>query len=122
MANNRIRLFQTTQKCFKAVGFYASPSQPNENCQFNWKNLYHLFAAVIMIVTVLGFLIFKAQTVYEYGITFYITISFSGLIIHYACIVCKMGKILKLIEVYEEFIERRKCENLTLELKFLFSL
>lgn len=109
MANSTIKLFQTTQNCFKAIGYYASSSQPSQNCRFNRTNLYYMFVLVFMLVPVLGFLIFRAQSVYEYGITFYTTITLLGVIIYYACIVCEMGKILKLIETYEEFIEKRKC-------------
>lgn len=62
-----------------------------------------------MNVPVFGFVIFKAQSVYEYGITFCVTITLVGLIVIYICIIYTVTNILKLIEKYEEFIEKREC-------------
>lgn len=109
MANNKLKLFHAVQKYFNAMGFFASPLQPNERCKFNWINLYFVLVLVIPVVPVLGFLIFKAQSAYEYGITFYAAITVILRISNHLTIINDLGKMLKLNKKYEEIIKNRKC-------------
>lgn len=91
------------------MGFFASPSQPNRRCELNSKNLYYVLVIAIMVIPELSFLILKARSVYEYGITIYVTITMIGMVMYYAIIGCQLGKMLKMIEKYEEIIEKRLC-------------
>lgn len=107
------------------MGFFASPLQPNQRCRLNATNLCYMCALALIVIPVAGFLIFEAQSVYEYGISVYSLITLAMLSFFYVTIVYEMGIMLKLIEKYEEIIENRKysisnChnENLALRLKF----
>lgn len=108
MATNKVKLFKAVQTHFNALGFSTSSPQPNQRCKFNRKNLFYILVSAIILIPVLGFSIFKAQSVYEYGITFYTAITLLGLTAYYMIIIFEMGEMLKLIEKYEGLIEKRK--------------
>lgn len=103
-----IKLFCNVHKYFKAMGFYA-PSQPNVYCPVNRKNVFHMFAVTGSIIPPSGFLIFKAQSVYEYSNTFYVTVAMTTITVEYIVYFCKMRSIINLIEHFQDFIEKRKC-------------
>lgn len=101
-----IKLFRAAQTYFDAMGLYAAPPS-NESCRFNRKNTFYIFAVVGMFIPVTGFLFFKANTTYEYSVSFYILTTAFSMTVHFAAILRKMGSIPKLIENYEDFIMKR---------------
>lgn len=106
---NGIKLFQLDRQHFEALGFYAWPSLPsNQTCRLNRKNLYYIFIVAGMLIPVVGFGIFKAHSVYEYGITIYTIITLFVVIFYYGVLIFGMAKILNLIAHYEDFIAQRK--------------
>lgn len=111
---NKIKLFLVAQNYFEAMGFYASPSQPNQICSLNRKNLYYILVPAIIGISIVAFMSSKAQSVYEYGISFFIIITIMTLIAYYMVILFKMGKLLNLVGQYEEFIEKRKWFGIVL--------
>lgn len=102
-----IKLFRRVQTYFRALGLHA-PSIVNKNCAFNRRNLFFISVFVGPFCPVSSYLIFKANTVYEYGITFYTSIILIHLIVDFAIIMCELGNILKLIKQYEIFLMKRK--------------
>lgn len=102
-----LKLFRTVQKYFVALGFYA-PSQPNHICSFNRKNGFHFCTVTGMCISLAGFFCLKANSAYEYSISFYMLISVMAITVHFTVFLQKMGSIAKLIENYQEFIKKRK--------------
>lgn len=108
MTNHKIKLFSEAQSYCNSIGFFASPLQPNQRCRLNAKSLYYFCMLALPAILVLCFLIFKAQSVYEYGISAYAFITLTMLAIFHVIIVYEMGNMLMLVEKYEEIIENRK--------------
>lgn len=102
-----IKLFRAVRKYFKAMGFYAPPS-PIQNCELNRKNMFYTFAMAGMFILVTGFFLFKATTIYEYSMSFYMSIAMITVPAYCVIFIYKMGSIEMLIEKYEEFIGKRK--------------
>lgn len=111
MANNNIKLFQEVQKYHKSMGFFATPSQPDQICRLNATNVYYIGALVFMLFPVACFSIFKAQSVYEYGITLYILVTLIVIVNFYVVFFCKLGAMLSLIAKFENIIDNRKCST-----------
>lgn len=103
-----MKLFRSVQLIYRRFGIYSP--QPNQS-PFNWKNLLvnvNISAASILSA---GFFVLKANTVREYGDSFYISItSFINVLI---CLVqiLYIGEISELIENFERFIQRSKSKN-----------
>lgn len=102
-----LKLFQAVQKYFEAMGFYA-PSQPNQICPINRTNGFYIVAQVGMLISVSGFLIFKAKSAFESFNSIYVILTVLNMTIQFTVILHKMRSILNLIEEYQEFIEKRK--------------
>lgn len=105
----KIKLFELNQQYFEALGFYAStPLQSNPKSRFTRQNLYYIFVEAGMLIPVLAFMTLKAQSVYEYGITFYTTITLLCITAYQAILMDEMDNIVTLIGKFEKFIEKRK--------------
>lgn len=107
MATPKIKLFLSVQKYFKAMGYYA-PSQPEQICEFNRINGFYIFSVGGMLIPVLGFLFFKAESAYEYVNSFYIAITIIGMIFHFTAFLFNVGTVLNLIQKYQELTKKRK--------------
>lgn len=112
MASKKIQLFQLVQTYFAAMGYCVSPSRAHQQNPFNGRNLYYSFAVAFMIFPFVGFLIFKARSVYEYGITFYTAITLLEGATYYVIMLFEKVNISNLIEKQEKFIENRKMLSL----------
>lgn len=102
-----MKLFRRVQMYFRVFGFHA-PSSANQNCKLSRKNWCVLFVYVGMFVSVSGYLIFKASTVYEYGISFLTSITLIHILADFVIIIWEIANISKIIEKYEDFITKRK--------------
>lgn len=104
-----IKLFVNVQNTFQALGIAPPlPVNPKWSSSLNYKNLFVLFEFASGSILTTGFYLFKGKSIKENAPTIFG--SFGGLM----CVLCftihiwKIDKILKLINDYEEFIERRK--------------
>lgn len=107
MADSPIKLFRSVQIFFEAMG--APPPTWNKTYQFT--NLNFLFFSSSMGFTLfilIIYVIFRAASVFDYGIGFYGSITMLAALTLLTIFVWKMKKILKFIEHSEKLIERSK--------------
>lgn len=101
----RIKLFQHLQRYyFQAMGIFLS--QSNQKCSPNWRNLSTAFFIAQLFLAAFAYLLFKANSTFEYGTNFYVSISESCCLSYFFIQYRQMPKISKLIESCEEFIEK----------------
>lgn len=70
-----------------------------------------------LLISSIGFLAFKAETVQEYAASFYASITELFMLTTFFTLITKMGDIAKLTESFEQFIENSKSNK---TLKFIF--
>lgn len=103
---SKIKLFQSIQKFLNIQGIY--PLQSNQSTPYNGKNLFFLFCYVQMFISATAFCLFKAKSMYEFGLTFYASLTELQTIVYFTIILWKVDKVLKLIGNLENFIEKSK--------------
>lgn len=100
-----VELFKFLQKSYQTIGFY--PSQTGQiGCSFNLKNLFILLSILQLFLSSLAFFLFEAHSLFDYGTSFYTSITNLFSLIILAIILWKMTDILMLIEKFEEYIEK----------------
>ena len=69
----------------------------------------------LIFISILGYFLFDANSVAEYGTCFYSSISMLEFLLYFTVNFSEMRNILKLIKTLEEFIEKSKyfseCQN-----------
>lgn len=115
-----IQLFQSTQKYFQILGIYRS--QPEKSSSFNWRILLAIFCYIQHFITVFAFFVLEANTVLEYGTSFYGYISMVYCVYYISILIQRKPNIFQLIESFQGFIEQRKCSNMKLCANKTFSL
>lgn len=105
---DRIKLFQFTISVYKDMGIY--PKQLNQNrCSFNRLNLFMIIPLVYYLFFGLLFLMFKAKTIPEAGISFYTVTTTLGCLTYFLLnMFSNMPKIRNIIGKFEEFIGKRE--------------
>lgn len=104
-----IKLFQSLKKYFKCMRIELPTDKSIQKCTFKPKNLLFLLIFVHVFLSSITFLLFKAKSAYDYGFSFYISVTEMLAITIYLSIICfKIGDIVTLIQKNEEFIEMSK--------------
>lgn len=105
---NKIRLFQNLLKFYETIGLDINPTQSLRSKFLpTAESLFHLIPCAQLFISSAAFFLFKAKSVEEYGISFYVSITTLVLSICILNIACKVDKIPMLIGNYEELIEKR---------------
>lgn len=108
----KIKLFQSVQKFQRIQGIY--PLQPHQRTPFNGKNLLILFCVAQMFLSASAFFIFKAQSMYEFGLTLYASLTE---VLTFVCITTTLWKIVevsKFIENTENFVNKSKYSRISI--------
>lgn len=96
------------------------PPKSNQS-PFNWKKSLIIFNLAIATIVSVGYLVLEANTVREYGDSFYITMTAFTSLSMYIVQILNMGKIWKLMENFDGFIQGSKSTfSLLYYLKMLF--
>lgn len=106
-----IKLFKFLQGCYCLVGI-DSPPPNRQSGSLNFKNLIVILFFVQYLAASFAFFLFKANSAYEYGYSFFNALTELTMLVYYPNIILKMPDILKLIERYEEFIEKSELKRL----------
>lgn len=101
-----IKLFCFNQKLFQKIGILRL--QSNQNNSFNLKKWLFLFSVIQLSIVFGGFFLFKANTLDERGLTFYVGLSAICFTFYYISSILQIDNILKLIENFEELIGNSK--------------
>lgn len=86
---------------------------PPESNQFpfNWRYSLIIFNLAIATIISGGFFILDANTVREYGDSFYVTMTSFTSLSMYLIHIFNMGKVLKLMENFDGFIQGSKSKS-----------
>lgn len=104
----RIKLFQSVQKYHRTMGIVRL--QPNQRwLTFNARNLIFLASFAHLFLITVGFSIFYAKTTMEYGTGYYAYISETGSTTYFLIQMWQINNFFKLIEHFQEFVEKSEC-------------
>lgn len=106
-----IKIFRFIQKFHGIIGIY--PPQPFEQQRsINTRNTMFLISCVKTMFTTVAFLIFEAQSMFDYGFAFLLSICVCHSTVIYALFIRRSENTFKCIATYEAFIEKSKrCER-----------
>lgn len=106
-----IKLFQFIQKYFRAIGVRGTETNQINRSFFNLKNLIFISSAAPMLISTSTFLLYEAETTYDFGLSTYylICLIFTG--IYYIIYIWQIGNIFKFIENCETFVGQSKLNN-----------
>lgn len=102
-----IQLFESIRIYFGVLGIF--PPNANENSSLNWRNLLVIFSFIQNGISSLVFFMFEANSVLDYGITFYTYTSMMYCVWYFVAFIWRTPQIFQLIESCQQFIEQRKC-------------
>lgn len=102
---NPIIIFQFYLKSCQWIGLYPS-SQLNPKRRFNCRNISLLLSALAMGLSTTAYFIFKADSIQNRGISFYVSDSSIFVVSSYLSLIFKMTEIFDLIAKFKEFIEK----------------
>lgn len=101
-----MKIFQYVQKLYGVLGIHRSNS--NKNNTWNRRKVLTYFMLVQFTGTSIIFFLFQAKTFKEYADSFYISATASLKVCTYTVSLWKMPKVFKLIDNFENFIQKRK--------------
>lgn len=99
-----IQLFQSLRKFIRMLGIH--PSQPNQRYSFSLKSVAIFMTLILLFASSTAYFLFKAETIPEYAQCFYMSATALCITINFLTLCLEMRNILKLIEKYEEFIQK----------------
>lgn len=105
-----MKLFQQVRKIFQVLGIH--PIQHGENTRINVRNMLIAGSMGSGGVLTAAYCLFQAKTVKEYGDSFYAAVTDFLTTMYFLTLFWKMEKLVKLIEKYEEFIQKRIISNI----------
>lgn len=95
------------QKSYQAIGLDLFPSNATSK-RCNYKISFIAFAMLQMFISTTAFLVFEADTVFEYATSFYTSITELLIIIIFFALNLKMDDISMNAETFEEFFKKSK--------------
>lgn len=102
-----IKLFQFIQKTYQTIGI--SPSKLNsKKCSINPKNTAFLIFLTQYTLTTVGFLMFDAYSMFDFGFAFFNLLSIINPTVIYLLFIWKLENTLNFIEKCEIFIAKSK--------------
>lgn len=102
-----MKLFRNVRTYFDTMGIYCH--QTNQARSLNVRILLLLSPIIVMFITTLAFLVFRATAAFEYAICFHFNITRANALVTCLIMHFQMPKITKFIEKCERFIERSEC-------------
>lgn len=96
-------LFYSLRELYQRLCFYSP--ETNQTHPFNWKIIFCVSSIILMFITSFSFFLWKAETLDEYGTSFYGSVTQLSAALYFVIVVWKMPVILKLLRSFEDFIE-----------------
>lgn len=109
-----MKLFQFIRNLHKTIGLTApSFDQSNQQrCSFNFRNISILICMIELTISSILYFLFEATALNEQAESFYTCLSEIACISDFLVNIWNVPKMVKLIEKFERFIEKRKFLNL----------
>lgn len=106
-SQNSIKLFQFFQRYCEAIGMEVPQSNENR-FKLNAMSLFFIFSLIEYWIASAAFMLFDANSMSEYGMTFVILCCDGIVIIVYSVMIWQLKDISNYIEFCERFIEMSK--------------
>lgn len=103
---SKIKLFQSVEKYNRSMG--VRPRQPNQKWTPNTINLIFLISFAQLAIGSTAFLIYREKSTFEFGACFYDCATQTSIFTLYLIQMWQITNILRLINHFEEFIEKSK--------------
>lgn len=112
-----MKLFQFVKNCYETVGIYEAP-QSNRR-KIILRKYFFVLSMTLMFTSNIGYFFCNANTISEYGNSFFIANAELLTLIVYLIGAWQIPNIIKLITSYEKFIEQSKqCTFIQIKLAF----
>lgn len=111
MAGDRIKLFESTQKNFQAIGIYPTSQFNHNHSRINSKIWAFLLCLTQFFISTVAYLMFEANSMFDYGMAFFTCTATVFAFISYLILFWQIENILKYIESCERFIEKSKLNS-----------
>lgn len=105
-----IRVFQFIQKFQRFFGIYQ-PQPHQEEYSLNFKNKIFLIAFAPYGLTVIAFLVFEANSIFDFAFAFIALVSIAYSILTYLLFIWQAENTVQFIENCEKFIEKSTYRN-----------
>lgn len=105
----KIKVFQYVRKSYQAIGLDPIQSNPTP-LVLNERVFFIAISILQMFISSTAFLIFEAGTVQEFTSSFYTSITNLFLLVNFLALATKTGDTSKVIEAFEEFIEKSEVK------------
>lgn len=111
--HDSIKFLQFAQTFHRIIGIF--PSQSNQHfpsqSSNSWKQTIFFVSSVQFAFTTIGFLVFQAHSMFDYGFGFFVFSSIINGTVNYFLFVWQSENTLKFIANYEEFIKKSMKVN-----------
>lgn len=106
----KMLLLQSVRKYLGIIGIY-SPLSNQPFSKWNWRIVAYFISLSQLIISSIAFMLIKAETAAEYGYSFCQALNgFAGIAI-VSIFLWKRGNIFKLLERFQEFVDRSELEK-----------
>lgn len=102
-----LKLFQSVRSLFEMMGIYSDQESP-QRVSLNWRNSVFFSVMTMVFLLSTAFFLFDAQTIPEYGFSFYIIVSGFCVTIAFAITIWKQANIFDTMEKLENFMAKSK--------------
>lgn len=102
-----MKLFQNVQKMYHQMGICSPQSSPNHSL-WNAKIVFVFLVLTQSMTSSVVFFLFEANSVGQRADSFYVVLSIPVFLSHTAIIMRKIPDLQRLIEKFEQFIEKSK--------------
>lgn len=107
---NTIKFLKFIRKLFETAGIH--PSQSKRNWLYNWRNSLILLFLLLEFIASAAFLLFVANSIEDYGGSFYITVLGFSLTFLWPGFIQNVGDLFNLMDHLDEFGQRSKSINI----------
>lgn len=103
------QFFELIRELFQLLGI--RPCQSNQKYNYNLRNSFVLIILAQLFAASTAFLLFEANSIDEYGQSFYLTVTSLLLVFLWPCFIQNMGDLFKLMEQINTFAAKRKSKK-----------
>lgn len=102
----KTQLFHSLWHSYRILGLYSPKT--NQSHLFNWKVIFSLSFMVLMFMTSFAFFLWEAETLDDYGTSFYESLAEVSSVHNFMMNVWRTPLIIELVKNFEDFIESSK--------------
>lgn len=105
---NQTKLFHSLRQLYQTLGIY--PSEASQTYRFEWKTIFFVASTGLLFITSFAFFLFEAETVDDYGTSFYTSVSQCTQTSNIFIMIWRMPIIVELLKKFERLTELSKLK------------